>query len=71
VHDSDLEGIAVQAEVPFNPAYKPFHPGVRANGAAPASGSVSARQPSVEPLLIRPPNESLERAPVRALDLLE
>jgi len=71
VNHPNLEGIALESEVPLDPANQTFHPGVGADGAAAAAGAVGSNESRAEPLLVGPSHEPLERAPVGAMDLLE
>ncbi len=71
MNDPDFEGVAVEAEVPLDPAHQTFHPGVRPDGPPAPAGAVGAYEARGESLLVGLANELLERAPVCALDLLE
>jgi hypothetical protein len=71
MHHPDLEGVAIETEMPFDATHETLDPGVGADGPAPAARSVGAGESRAEPLLIRAPDEPLERAPLRALNPLE
>jgi len=71
VHHAHLEGVACETEVALDPLHEALDAGVRADGPAAPADPVGAGEPRVETLLVRPPQQPLERAPVRALDLLE
>jgi hypothetical protein len=69
--DPDLESVAVEAKVTFDPAQEPFDRGVGPNGAPAARSAAGPREPCFEAGLIRLLGETLEASPVRSLKPLQ
>jgi len=69
--DPHLEPIALEAEVALDQSHESLHRRVPADGSAPAAQAVRAREAGLEAFLKYLPQHPLERAPVRALELLQ